>query len=247
MNSGLPSRARVSRSTSSAAGASPRMSSSTLRHLVARVRGPSETRRTFSAFALELGQQRAERMAAVELVDAVGGDDEHALAERLRARKATKARVERSAQWMSSRTKSDGRLAAEAVEQAEQRLEEPGLARGRRPGAVGARRGPSAGRRRASSARIGREGGRGPGRRRGRAGAARRRSGRRAARPRRARRSRRSAPGALGGAVGAARSTSRLLPTPESPPTSTSDGQPAVASPSAFSSSASSAARPTKR
>ena len=71
-------------------------------------RQPAQLDPARAGVALELGEQRPQRVAAVQLVGAVGGDNEHALAARLRARKARKARVERSAQWRSSSASSTG-------------------------------------------------------------------------------------------------------------------------------------------
>ena len=58
--------------------------------------------------ALGLGHQRPQRMAAVQLVGAVGGDEQHALWRALRTKKDRKSREERSAQWTSSKTSMSG-------------------------------------------------------------------------------------------------------------------------------------------
>ena len=113
VNSGLPSLRAYMRSTSAASGAAPRMSASCSASS-SRVSGASSMRRARGA-ALELGQQRAQRVAAVQLVGAVGGDDA------ARARRAgcgrgrrRKARVEASAQWRSSIASSTGVVARRA-------------------------------------------------------------------------------------------------------------------------------------
>jgi hypothetical protein len=58
--------------------------------------------------ALELGQQGAQRVAAVQLVGAVGDDEAQRLGVALRTRKVRKSRVEESAQWASSSTSATG-------------------------------------------------------------------------------------------------------------------------------------------
>ena len=102
--------------------------------------------------ALDLGQQRAQRMAAVELVDAVGQDDEHPLA----AERAGEERDEGAGRGVGPvevlEHEDDRRLAAEAVEEAEHGLEEAALRGPVGPLADGAAPA-SPGRRRASSAR----------------------------------------------------------------------------------------------
>ena len=164
------------------------MSPSCLGELLARERRELDPARAVGP--LELGEQRPQRVAAVQLVGAVGADDEHALAaEAARqegeegARRAVGpvevldhqhdgvlARRARSSRASSASKSRPGREPA------------PSVARGAgapRPGSsVAARRG------RPRAARRARGHHRAP------AVAARRRSGRRAARPRRARRSR---------------------------------------------------------
>ena len=76
-NSGLPSLRANSRLSRSSPGISPRMSLSCSAELLARERAQLDA--AVARVALELGQQRAQRVAAVQLVRAVGRDDEHAL------------------------------------------------------------------------------------------------------------------------------------------------------------------------
>ena len=77
--------------------------------------------------ALDLGEQRAQRMAAVELVDAVGQDDEHALA----AERAGEEGDEGAGRGVGPvevlEREDHRRLTAEAVEEAEHGLEEASL------------------------------------------------------------------------------------------------------------------------
>ena len=177
--------------------------------------------------ALELGQQRPQRVAAVQLVRAVGGDHQHALAAQrgARGRRGTRA--------SSGRPSAGPRSSAAARRRRASSSSSSSSASNRRACAVASSSAspsprPSPGRIWASAARAaGETAPRTRGRRRGPAGAARRRSARRAARPPPARRSRRrsrATPSAR-----AARSSSlsrRVLPTPDSPATNASDGRP---------------------
>src|SRR3954468_21119721 len=96
--------------------------------------------------ALELGEQRAQRMAPVQLVGAVGGDDEHALAPE-RAPEEDEEGAGRAVGPVDVLERErEGLLAAEMLEQRQQRLEqarlaERGLVRAQRLG----RGGPGAG------------------------------------------------------------------------------------------------------
>ena len=214
------------------------------------------------AAAVQLGQERPQRVAAVQLVAAVG---EH---QRAGGRGAgcgpgrpSRSRVERSAQCRSSTTSTAGRSSPRrssspssssnsrpcsdhgpgVVDSAGPAL--PGSARpGRRPGPARGGGGPARtghGRGAAWPGRARR------GRGRTRAGP---RSGGRTAPPRRpAPRSRR--PGRSPRRPRAAATTSptrRVLPTPASPPTSTAVGVPPAARSPAAASRASSSVRPTK-
>ena len=141
--------------------------------------------------ALELGQQRAQRVAAVQLVRAVGGDDEHALA----AQRAGEVDEEGARRAVGPVQVLDREqqpvLARQQLEQLEQARRTGAPAPVASSSACASRaRGPG---RICASALAGgwRERVEAPGRRRGPAAAARRRSARRAARPPPARRSRR--------------------------------------------------------
>ena len=109
------------------------MSSSARRELVPAQR--LERDAVHARVALDLGQQRAQRVAAVELVEAVGQDDEHPLA----AERAGEEGDERTGGGVRPvqvlEGEHDGRVGAEAVEEAEDGLEESALRR-----AVGRRR-----------------------------------------------------------------------------------------------------------
>jgi hypothetical protein len=89
-----------------------------------------------SRAALELGQQRPQRVAAVQLVRAVGGDHEHALGVQ-RARQEREERARRAVGPVDVLERQQHRRApAEPLQQPEQRLEQPPLvARRRRLGA----------------------------------------------------------------------------------------------------------------
>ena len=77
--------------------------------------------------ALDLGQQRAQRMAAVHLVGAVGDDRQHAL-RRHRAGEEGEERPRRAVRPVDVlEQQQDGLLAAETVEEREQRLEQAAL------------------------------------------------------------------------------------------------------------------------
>ena len=134
--------------------------------------------------AFELGQQRAERVAAVQLVGPVGADDEHAL-----VREAVGEEGQRRARRAVGPVQvldheQHGPLAAEGVEQGQQAFEQPRLID---PGRAADRRSSraAAARRRRAPSRSARR------RRSGRAGGGRTRAARTAARSRRGRRSRR--------------------------------------------------------
>ena len=103
------------------------MSSSALAELVAaerRERDPVHAR-----VALELGQQRAQRVAAVELVEAVGQDDEHPLAAQRAGEEGDERAGRRVRPVQVLEREHHGRVAAEAVEEAEHGLEEAALRR----------------------------------------------------------------------------------------------------------------------
>ena len=72
---------------------------------------------------LELGQQRAQRMAAVQLVGAVGGDDEDRLVGQRGGQEAQERPRGRVGPVQVLDHEQDGRLAGQRVEQREQRLE----------------------------------------------------------------------------------------------------------------------------
>ena len=91
-----------------------------------RVNGSSAMRRAALA-ALELGDDRPQRMAAVQLVAAVGADHEDVLAAQ-RAGEEDEEVARRAVGPVEVLDDEDGGVvAAEAVEQGEQRLEEPRL------------------------------------------------------------------------------------------------------------------------
>ena len=209
-------------------GSAPRMSVSASPKLVAVERLELDPPRALEP--LELGEQRAQRVAAVQLVGPVGEQQHTRSWRRLRARKATNVRVERSAQCMSSRISTSG---ATAVRQSSSSS--------------------SASNSRSWSGRVGRSLGRsrllqtredrrelrpaaGAERRRardgarGRAAAARSAAARTAARRRPARRRRRAGSGSCravsppAGRRCSSSPTRRVLPTPESPPSRTSAG-----------------------
>ena len=194
-NSGLPPERAHSRSSSSAAGAAPAMSPNCSASS-SRVSGPSATLRARGT-QLELGQQRAQRVAAVQLVGPVGDDDEDALAGQA-ARQERQRLARRAVGPVQVLDHQQHRaLASERVEERQQALEHPRLAAllggrlriGRRraePGSSGATAraaARSARRRRCARAAAA------PPRAAGRAARSRRRS-RRSRRPARARRRR---------------------------------------------------------
>ena len=83
-----------------------------------------------------LGQERAQRVAAVRLVAAVGADEEQGRSSRMpRTSEERNSSVERSAQWMSSSGEDDRRLLGQAVEQRPQESEEARLPDGLAGGA----------------------------------------------------------------------------------------------------------------
>ena len=142
--------------------------------------------------ALELGEQRPQRVAAVQLVGAVGEDDEDGLAAEA-AGEEGEERARRAVGPVDVLEREDDRtVLAEALEQREERLEEPAL--GRAALVVGATQAAGVSSRRASSgmqrrqlrARRGAQLVEDRRRRCARAAAARRRAARREARPRRA-------------------------------------------------------------
>ena len=137
--------------------------------------------------ALDLGQQRAQRVAAVQLVGPVGADQEHALGHQA-ARQEGERRPRRAIGPVQVLDQQQHRaLLAERVEQRQEALEQARLGAVLAPPGSRARaRGGAAPRPRAPARSA-------PGRRSGRAGAARPRAARRAARSRRGRRSRRPA------------------------------------------------------
>ena len=99
-------------------------------------RGELDAQRTLRA--LELGEQRAERMAAMQLVRAVGGDHEASPSSATRAaRKRRNARVDASAQCRSSIDEQHGRGARRArpARRAAPRRRAPGRRGGPRGGA----------------------------------------------------------------------------------------------------------------
>ena len=243
-NSGLPSERENSRDSRSAPGACAEDVVELLGELLARQR--LELDAPCAGVALELGQQRAQRVAPVQLVLAVGGDDQHALAAQ-RAGQVDEegARGAVGPVQVLDRDQQAG-LAREQLEQLQQGVEQARL-RGRLVvGALARRRGRggSAPARRARRPRAPRT----TRRRRAPAGAARRRSARRAARSRPARRSRRRsrarrrrAPRAR--ARRAAASCRRRTRRPRTPARA---GRPRLR-PRAARSSSSSVALPTKR
>ena len=107
-------------------GGAPRISS-TAASARRRPAASSSTRGTLR----QLGQQRAQRMAAVQLVRAVAGHGQHALGAQAAAPGTPgSARVERSAQCTSSSDEQHRPAGAEGVEQVEHRLEEVRLGGG---------------------------------------------------------------------------------------------------------------------
>jgi hypothetical protein len=96
-----------------------------LGELGARQRGELDPAR--APGALELGQQRPQRVAAVQLVGAVGADDEHALTAQAarQERQEVARRAIRPVQVLDHQ--HDGVLRAELLEQGEERFEEPAL------------------------------------------------------------------------------------------------------------------------
>ena len=184
---GCPPSARTGATAGRRPGALPRMSVSCSASS-SRVSG-LQLDAAGAGVALELGQQRAQRVAAVQLVGAVGGDDEHALAAQ-RAREVDEEGARRAVGPVQVLDRDQQAVVArEQLQQLEQAVEQARL-RGRLVVAALARAeaGEDLGERAAGG--VG-ELRRTPGRRRAPAGAARRRSARRAARPPPARRSRR--------------------------------------------------------
>ena len=82
--------------------------------------------------ALELGQQRAQRVAAVQLVGAVGGDHQHALGPQAAGEEDEEGAGRAVGPVDVLEHERERLLAAEQVEQREQRLEQPRLALRRR-------------------------------------------------------------------------------------------------------------------
>ena len=181
--------------------------------------------------ALELGEQRAQRVAAVQLVGAVGRDHEHALGPQAAGEEDEEGARRAVGPVDVLEHERERLLAAEQVEQRQQRLEQARLAARRLVGAqLARRRGCAAaaelrqqrGELRAHARRAAR---RAPCRPRARASAGRSRSGRRAAPPRRARRTRRSRRARPRRSARRANSaTMRDLPTPDSPATKAREG-----------------------
>ena len=135
MNSGLPSERAYRRSTSSASGGGAEDVAQRGGQLVARER--RELDAAHARVALQLGHQRAERMAAVQLVEPVGGDDEQALV----AEAAREVGEERASGAVGPvqvlEHEQQRRALAELAQQRERRLEQATLrrrARGRRRG-----------------------------------------------------------------------------------------------------------------
>ena len=195
--------------------------------------------------ALQLGEQRPQRVPAVQLVGAVGADDEHPLGDQAvgEERQRRAGRAVGPVQVLDDQ--DHGLLARQRVEQRQQPLEQPRLRAG-----VLARVDRLVGR---AEAREERADGRthGVGQRRV-AGAGERPQGRyerhvrELASPRSTQSPiRTSAPRSRARACNSA--SSRVLPRPDSPATSAIDGRPSQASVSAASSAASSAVRPISR
>ena len=245
MNSALPSLREYRRSTQPGVGrGAPRMPSSCSASS-SRVKG-GQLDQARARVARQLGQQRPQRMAAVQLVRAVGGDHQQ------RARGTACAR-ERARNGASSCRPSGGprsRAAAGVLLATAPRAApaEPRTRRLRGRLAVLGGPQPSPGRIASRPARGAAAAPRAPGRRRARAGAARRGAARRAARPRRARRSRPRARARRSRARRAqlARPAATCRRPTHRPPAPARDG-PRPRRASAASSSASSAERPTKR
>ena len=202
--------------------------------------------------ALELGEQRAQRVAAVQLVGAVGGDEQHALAGQA-ARQEDQARARRAVGPVQvlddeQHRRLARRARAAASSSASNRRACGGARRARRRRR--ARAGPSPGRSPASSARA--EGGSSssagsPVAGERAQGADDRRVGQLALAELDALAARARATPRSRGAASELGQISRLLPTPDSPATKASDGCEAAASASAASSSASSDVRPISR
>ena len=195
--------------------------------------------------ALELGEHRAQRVAAVQLVGAVG----HEQAQRLGAGAADEEDEEVARGGIGPvqvlEHERDGLVAAEPLDQRQQGLEQPRLTGGLGViGPCGTQGSARPARRACPRAARGRSRTRPA---RARPGAARRPAGRTGRRCRRARGSGRSGharPRSVARASNSA--TRRLLPTPDSPATNANAGTPAAAQSSAPSRAASSSARPTK-
>ena len=127
-NSGLPSLRANRRSSSMPSGAVPRMSVSCCAELLAGQRLELHPQR--AGVALELGQQRAQRVTAVQLVRAVGGDDEHPLAAQT-ARQVDEERARRAIGPVQVLDRQQQPvLAREQLQQLEERVEQTGLSGG---------------------------------------------------------------------------------------------------------------------
>ena len=125
---GCPPSARTGAPSRSPRGASPRMSVSCSRELLARERLQLDA--AGARVALELGQQRAQRVAAVQLVRPVGGDHQHALAAQ-RAREVDEERARRAVGPVQVLDRQQQPvLAREQLQQLEQAVEQARL-RGR--------------------------------------------------------------------------------------------------------------------
>ena len=132
MNSGLPSLRANRRSTSSASGRAAEDVLEQVGELLARQARELDAPR--ARVALELGEQGPQRVAAVQLVGAVGGDDEHALGPQA-AREEDEEGPRRAIRPVDVLEHERERLlAAQVVEQRQQRLEQARLALGRLAG-----------------------------------------------------------------------------------------------------------------
>ena len=129
MKNGLPSARRSSPLRRSASTSWPRIAGSARRALPGRT---ATARPSHARQAVHFGQPGAERMAAVQLVGPVRPDHDECSSRMLRARKATRSRVEPSAQCRSSRTHTTGTRSPRVAQQREQALEDhsPGPTRG---------------------------------------------------------------------------------------------------------------------
>ncbi len=247
-------------STRPGVGGTPRIASSWATISV-RSNRTSASRSTRGSRSISASQARSGwpgRRSSVRIVATIASRS----LRRLRARNASRSRVDGSAQWMSSMTRRTGSRLAEPPEQTEEPLEDPALEPvpclerrrlglgpigqlGDEPGELGRRRPERLLElRRARSARpaIG-----GP-RRSARTADRSRRAGRtrRPGRAERSARPTRPAPGRSARIRATSSAMSRLLPIPASPSTRITDGCPPTAASNAASSCASSARRPTK-